>query len=150
MPLVVVQVVLDCDVEEKPDVAVGYAIADFAAPACGADQTGQAELAQLMTRGRLCRTHQLCDVTDPQLTGLEKPVDDAETTRIGEQSETGGESVCVVSCQCLGKPICVRCHMAIIYERLFICTGGNTMAVLRVRTDFDDGDHTTDGITDVK
>jgi hypothetical protein len=107
MPLVVVQVVLDRDVEEKPDVAVGDAVANLAAPACGADQTGQAELAQLMTGGRLCCAHQLCDVTDPQLTGLEKPVDDAETTRIGEQSETGGESVGVIPSQCLGKPICV-------------------------------------------
>lgn len=124
MPLVVVQIVLYRDVEEKSDVAVCDAIADLAAPACGADQPGQAELAQLMTGGRLCCVDQLCDVTDPQLTGLEKPVDDAETTRIGEQSETGGESVGVIPCQCLGKPIRVRSHMTIIYERLFICTGG--------------------------
>ena len=86
--LVVVQVMLDGNVEQHPDVAISDPVVHLAPAFGGANQSGEAQLTKLMARRGLRGVDQTGKITDADLPSFEEGVDDPKPVGVGEQAET--------------------------------------------------------------
>jgi hypothetical protein len=82
-----VEIVLDSHVEEHPDVTVGYPIEDLPTLLAGSDQTGQTQLAELMTRCRLAHLDETGEIAHAQFARFQQGIDHPEAAGICQQLE---------------------------------------------------------------